>query len=155
MRRVRIYLDHCVYNRPFDDKTQLSVRLEITAVLAIMTAIRSDVFELVWSFMNEYENNDNPFDKRKEVIFLWEYSAAVICKPDREILNKSLEIQQNNIKPKDSLHLACAVKTRCDYFITTDISLLKKKTKVKEVKIVSPIEFISIMEKQNASENET
>ncbi|MCL2745135.1 MAG: hypothetical protein FWE67_14925 [Planctomycetaceae bacterium] len=69
MRRVRIYLDHCVYNRPFDDKTQLSVRLEITAVLAIMTAIRSDVFELVWSFMNEYKNNDNPFDKRKEVIF--------------------------------------------------------------------------------------
>jgi len=37
---MRIYLDNCCYNRPFDDQNQLSVRLETEAKLAIQYMMR-------------------------------------------------------------------------------------------------------------------
>ena len=42
------------------------------------------------------------------------------------------------------LHVACAVFSDCDYFITTDKKLLNLK--IKETKISSPIDFVIEME---------
>ena len=42
----------------------------------------------------------------------------------------------------DSLHKACAVKAKAEYFITTDDGILKKSKLVKNVRIVDPIGFI-------------
>lgn len=36
---MRVYLDNCCYNRPFDDQNQLAVRLETEAKLAIAAGI--------------------------------------------------------------------------------------------------------------------
>ena len=33
---MRVYLDNCCYNRPFDDQNQLKVRLETIAKLETM-----------------------------------------------------------------------------------------------------------------------
>ena len=44
------------------------------------------------------------------------------------------------LKPKDALHIACAIKSDCEYFITTDKKLLNKT--VEGMKIVNPIDFI-------------
>jgi len=46
------------------------------------------------------------------------------------------------IKSKDSLHLACAISMRCEYFLTTDDQLLKKAVGIKEIKVTDPISFI-------------
>ncbi len=37
---MRVYLDNCCYNRPFDDQAQPSVRLETEAKLLIQTLMR-------------------------------------------------------------------------------------------------------------------
>ena len=37
---MRVYLDNCCYNRPFDDQSQLKVRLETEAKLAIQAMMR-------------------------------------------------------------------------------------------------------------------
>ena len=37
----KIYLDICCYNRPFDDQTQMIVRLETEAKLHIQAGIHS------------------------------------------------------------------------------------------------------------------
>ena len=139
---LRIYLDHCVYNRPFDDKSQLTIRLEIAAKLRIQEQIRAGIFELVWSFMNDYENSENPFNDRQEIIQVWRNEAALVCVPDDGILKQSLEFRQKGLKPKDSLHLACAVHSHCDCFITTDIFLLKKQAFITEITIINPIDFV-------------
>ena len=44
------------------------------------------------------------------------------------------------VKEKDSLHIACAIERKCDYFITTDRKLLNKP--ITKIKIVNPIDFI-------------
>ena len=45
---MRVYLDNCCYSRPFDDQSQLRVRLEIEAKLEIQSQMRLGVLEYVW-----------------------------------------------------------------------------------------------------------
>jgi len=66
MVKTRIYLDNCTYNRPFDDKEQFSIQMEADAKMQIQENIRKGVYELAWSYMNEYEHNDNPYDDKAE-----------------------------------------------------------------------------------------
>ena len=146
MPKYKIYLDNCAYNRPFDDKDQLAIRMETEAKLKIQEDIRRGVYELVWSYMNEYENDDNPYNDKQEVIGAWEHIAGYICPPDEKILEKGKQLQQIAIKPKDSLHMACAIESDCRYFITTDKALLKKAELILEINVINPIDFIRIEE---------
>jgi hypothetical protein len=56
---VKIYLDNCCYNRPFDDQEQDIVRLETEAKLIIQDRIRAGKYSLVWSFILNAENDEN------------------------------------------------------------------------------------------------
>ena len=40
VKAVRIYLDMCCYNRPYDDQSQLKISMETQAKLHIQTLIR-------------------------------------------------------------------------------------------------------------------
>ena len=44
---MRLYLDNCCFNRPFDDQSQLKVRLETEAKLFIQQGILVGRYELV------------------------------------------------------------------------------------------------------------
>jgi hypothetical protein len=57
---MRIYLDHCAYNRPFDDQGNIKNQLETTAKLYIQNQIRKGKYDLVWSYMSDFENESNP-----------------------------------------------------------------------------------------------
>ena len=46
---MRVYLDNCCYNRPFDEQAQLRVVLETLAKLNIQQQMRDGVLEYVWS----------------------------------------------------------------------------------------------------------
>ena len=151
MAKTRIYLDNCAYNRPFDDKDQLIIRMEAEAKLEIQEDIRKGTYELIWSYMNEYENNDNPYIDKKEAISVWKKIATHICLPDEIILEKGKQIQTINISPKDSLNLACAIESGCRFFITTDNALLKKAALLSEIDIINPIDFIRKEEKADGS----
>jgi predicted nucleic acid-binding protein len=151
MAKIRIYLDNCAYNRPFDDKDQITIRMEAEAKLQIQENIRKGVYELAWSYMNEYENNDNPYDDKREAIGAWEHIAAQLCPPNERILEKGMEIQHIAIKPKDSLNLACAIESGCRYFVTTDKALLKKAGLFSEIEIINPIDFIRNEEEAGGS----
>ena len=48
---MRVYLDNCCYNRPFDEQTQLKVRLETEAKMEIQTLMRVGAVEYVCSDM--------------------------------------------------------------------------------------------------------
>jgi predicted nucleic acid-binding protein len=42
----------------------------------------------------------------------------------------------------DSLHIACAIFAKADFFLTTDDKVLKKSNSITHVKIIDPIDFI-------------
>lgn len=83
---MKIYLDNCCFNRPFDDQSQIRIRLEAEAKLKIQADILGGNFELVWSYILEAENLANPFEERKKAIGLWKRSSSIIIRETELIL---------------------------------------------------------------------
>ena len=74
MKIPKIYLDNCTYNRPMDNQSQMRIRLETEAKLYIQSGIREKRYSLVWSYMLDYENNDNPYEEKRNAISPWKKS---------------------------------------------------------------------------------
>ena len=74
---MRIYLDNCCLNRPFDDQAVIRVKLEAEAVIYIQSQIVARVVDLAWSYMIDYENEANPFEERRNAIVRWKSYALV------------------------------------------------------------------------------
>ena len=140
MRTPKVYLDSSSYNRPFDNQTQMKIRLETDAKLYIQSGIREKRYSLVWSYMLDYENDANPYEEKRNAIAPWKEIANDYCPSSNEILLAGREIMQHGIKAKDALHIACAVKSGCEYFITTDNRLTNKV--LANIKIINPIDFV-------------
>jgi len=122
---MKIYLDHCAYNRPFDDQKNISIQLETSAKLHIQDKIRNGKYDLVWSYMSDLENSKNPNIENKKAIQNWEKIAKFKCKSSNNILELGKIIEKKGVNLKDSLHIASAIESKCDYFITTDSDLIK------------------------------
>lgn len=146
MKKIKIYLDNCCFNRPFDDQKQIKVHLETEAKLYIQEQILYKKLKLVWSYILDYENKFNPFDERKNTIIGWKKYSIRDVEENEQILNEAKELEELGIKSKDALHISCAVYADCDYFITTDDDLIKKLNKYKKIDILNPLKFISVME---------
>lgn len=144
---MKIYLDNCCYNRPYDDQSQVRIQLETQAKLYIQNIIKQDRVELVTSYVLEYENSKNRFLQKRQVIedFMNTYESYYVGEErGREAMGIAEGIMETGVKEKDALHVACAVLAGCDYFITTDDRLLKYKPK--RLLLVSPYEFVRIWE---------
>ncbi len=98
--------------------------------------------ELAWSYMLDYENQANPFKERREAVEIWKSFASCDTDESQEILKLAEHLAKIGLRPADCLHLACAVKTGCSYFLTTDDGLLNKQEKVKEIIILDPPTFL-------------
>lgn len=146
---MRIYLDNCCYNRPYDDQSQLRISLETQAKLQIQGMIKDGEIELASSYVLLYENSRNPVESKKNAIrnFMKENRIAYVD-ADRadEVKKIADEIIKTGVKTADAYHTACAILSECDYLITTDDRLLKHKSD--EIKIVDPTTFIREMEVQ-------
>lgn len=80
-----VYLDICCFNRPFDDQTQLFIRLQTEAKLSVQGAIRQGSLTLAWSAMMDLENAANPDSDRREAIALWKKLSSVDVEVGPEI----------------------------------------------------------------------
>jgi hypothetical protein len=140
LRAPKIYLDNCCYNRPFDDQTQMKIRLETEAKLYIQSNVRNGKYILCWSFMLDYENGENPYEEKRATIALWKEVSQDFCPASESILSRGKEIMTLGVKNEDALHIACAIERRCDYFITTDVKLTNKK--IEGIAVINPINFI-------------
>ena len=139
---LKIYIDNCCYNRPFDDQNQALILLETEAKLIIQNKIKQGLYSLVWSFILNSENDENPSDDKREAIKKWESIASEYCSASEDILLTAKNFMSVGLKHKDSLHLACAVKHKCDYLITTDKKFINKNEQINEIEIVNPMTFI-------------
>ena len=144
---MRVYLDNCCYNRPYDDQTSTTISLETQAKLKIQELIKKQKIELVTSYMLAYENNANPFEMRRTTIseFINENETVFVSVNSVEqVETKAKEIVNTGIKFKDACHVASAILAGADCFISTDYRLLKYVTN--DIKIMNPLDFIREME---------
>ncbi len=147
---MKIYLDNCCYNRPYDDQSQIRIKIETQAKIYIQQLIHDGKIQLVSSFILRYENSGNSrIDKRMSIDrFISEHTATYVSEAKKdEIMNKAKQIIQTGIKEADALHVACAIRAGCDYFLTTDKRLLKYPSD--EIILTDPVDFVKIWEEGN------
>lgn len=144
MKKIKVYLDNCCFNRPFDNQTQIRINLETEAKLFIQSLIVDKQINFVWSFILLFENGNNLFEARREAILDFSKYAIDIISANQMILQKANEIKSAGLREKDSLHIACAIYAKCDYFLSTDDRILKYKND--KINIIDPIDFIKVWE---------
>ncbi len=140
---MKVYLDNCCYNRPYDDQSQLRINLEAQAKLEIQQLIRDGKLDLVTSYILEAENSANRFELKQRDIksFIDNYTDTYVSQAsDNRVKEMAGEIMKTGVKLMDACHIACAIIAGCDYFLSTDRRLLKYKTD--KVKIANPVTFI-------------
>lgn len=146
---MRVYLDNCCFNRPFDDQTPLSIRLETEAKLYVQDQIKSGALSLGWSYILDYENNANPCEERRAEIQRWEKLADCSAVESPEIIDLMEKFVEIGLKPLDALHVASAVFLECEVFLTVDKGILRKSLMMEDIKIMSPIDFLMEREAEN------
>lgn len=142
---MKIYMDVCCLNRPFDDQTQERIRLESEAVLAILYRCQMGEWELVGSEAIDLEISKIPDDDKREKVEILYSIAKTKIEVDEEVEKRASELEKLNFKAFDALHVACAEKAGADVMLTTDDRLLRKAVMSKDVlkvKIDNPVNWI-------------
>ncbi len=139
---MRIYLDNCCYNRPFDEQTQLRIRLETEAKLAIQRQMRMGALEYVWSDMLANEVDESKFWERKDKIAPWVVGCCMYVQTTPEIEARANDFVALGVKSSDAIHLASAESADCDWFFTVDDGILKKVNHIGKMRVANPLEYI-------------
>ncbi len=142
-----LFLDCCCFNRPFDDLSQIRVRLEAEAVEWILEASKEGRFTVVTSDYLTLELLRNPDPvKRSNTLAMTAYSELHV--PILESVSaRASHIESLGITGFDALHVAAAEAAGCDYLVTTDDRLLKKSKRHQDhlmVSLLNPIDIVSL-----------
>ena len=143
MTKLKIYLDNCCYNRPFDNVVDAKVIAETEAKLFIQSLVKYGDLSLVSSFVLYSEVIEIPSEyKRNSILnFIDQYACEHIDGHEKDnVFVMAMEYMQSGIKKEDAAHVACAVLAKCDFFITTDHRLLRFKTQ--DIQLLNPIVFV-------------
>ena len=146
----RIYLDTCVWCRPFDEPSQ-RVAEEARAFFRILRMVNEEEVVITSSVVLDDEIDLIRRDEKREAVTKM-VSRAVsertgyIPKRYREIMDIL------KLKVRDAAHLACALESNVEYFITADDNILRKSKEVMrryKIKVCAPIEFVECEERKD------
>lgn len=146
---MRIYLDLCTIQRPFDDAGQQRIRDEIKALFRIIKLVEIGVLELVVSYALEFECDANPNPVKRE------YAESVLSlteervQPTEAVQRRTSGYRALGLHMWDAAHLAAAVEARVDFFCTCDDRLLRRARTADTglTRAVSLLELIEEVEK--------
>lgn len=142
---MRIYLDVCCLNRPFDDRRQDRVRLEAEAVLTILNRAHRERWILLSSEVVDFEIAEIPDDDRRQRVSLLSSASRSSVRVDETTTKRATELCMLGFQSVDALHLACAEKGGADILLTTDDRLVQKASQNKaglKVKVVNPVRWL-------------
>jgi predicted nucleic acid-binding protein len=159
-KNYRIYLDVCCLNRPFDDQSQLRIRLETESILTIIYQCQQQQWKLIRSCVLDWELTQiRDFDKLKNIQKI--LTMAKIKVVDSPSLQKRAnELQALGFSSYDAAHIASAERSQADIFLTTDDRLIKRAkrlTNLIKVNIDNPVQWLvkMIQEEESNDENAT
>ena len=112
----------------------------------IQAKILAGEIELAWSYILDFENSANPFPERRWSISQWKALAVVDVIESPSILEHAQQFESRGLRGKDALHIACALETGCECFLTTDDQVTKMMGDFDLIRVMSLITFITSME---------
>lgn len=142
---LRLYLDTCCLNRPFDDQSQERVRAESRAVLLILANVVRGSWELIGSEVVDQEiAKIRDLGLRRRVRRLARpRTAHVVVERDHTLRGTTLEAL--GFSTFDALHIACAEAAGADVLLTTDDAMLRRSRRVRSamhVRVANPATWL-------------
>ena len=121
---MRIYLDACCLNRPFDDLSIDRNRFESEAVISILEHVRNKRWEWVSSSALTIELEQAPSSSKKQQVreFLNLVKSIVVIS-SKELVRRK-ELTAMGFKSYDAYHIAAAESGACDILLTTDDAMI-------------------------------
>jgi predicted nucleic acid-binding protein len=143
IEKLRLYLDVCCLNRPFDDLSQEKVYLEAEAVLSIVSHCEREEWILLSSSAIDYELSQMQDDDKFEKITTLYIASKEWLALSIDAENRAKYFQRYGIKALDSFHMALAETQKADVFLTTDARLLQAARKLDlAIKISNPLSWL-------------
>ena len=141
---MRLFLDTCSLNRPWDDQTQVRIHLEAESVLHIVDRARSCAEELVTSdyLLEEIASSPDAM-RREDVVNLLTHARFHVARR-LSIEERAKALAAWNLVAHDALHLAAAEAAGCDYLLTTDDKFIRRTARagdVIRVKVLNPCDY--------------
>jgi predicted nucleic acid-binding protein len=143
--RMKIYLDVCCLNRPFDDQTQDRIHLEAEAILSILNHSQMAGWIVIGSEAIDYEISKMPDDDKRLMVRILSTVHDAYVRVDAGVEKRALELKRLGLKPLDALHVACAEKAKAEILLTTDDDLLSKALKSRKtlkIKVENPLRWV-------------
>ena len=142
---MKLYLDNCCYNRPYDDQTQERIHMEGEAILAIINKCKQNNDEIIGSPALDFEmgqiGNIEKYDKVKNfytqtITGRFEYNVTILQRA-KELFNGTI------IRTLDRFHLAFAENANADVLLTTDDKFEKACSKINlKIRVMNPLDFL-------------
>jgi predicted nucleic acid-binding protein len=152
---MKLYLDTCCYNRPYDDQTQETVHIEGEAVLGIVNVCRKNGGEIIGSPVLELEiDKINDLEKMKKVRYFYYLTITTQIDYTVQILNRVQELSnQSNIRMLDKFHLSFAENSGADALLTTDIKFEKACQKLDlKTRVINPLRYLmEVIQNENSN----
>lgn len=143
---MRLYMDLCCLNRPYDDQSQARVALESQAVVLILETVDRGEHALCCSAALVVENSLSPrTEVRLEIEVLLERADLWIAQ-DKALDDRAAALRKMGFKEFDAYHLAAAESAACDYLVTCDDRFLKAARRNAGkigVTVLDPIRLVS------------
>jgi predicted nucleic acid-binding protein len=145
---IKVYLDNCALNRPFDDQSQERIRLETEAILLVLARLARKEWVRLGSQALEIEIERTPdLEQQWRLKRVSEFVGRSVGIGHKE-LERARELQEAGFVGFDAVHLACAENGKADIFLTTDDRLLKlarRHARQLYVKVANPLDWIKEM----------
>jgi predicted nucleic acid-binding protein len=142
---MRIYLDACSLNRPFDDHRIDRNRLEAEAVLIILQHVHAGEWEYAAGDAVELEIDANPDSQKREAVRgLLVFRTRTIPSDDAVFARASV-LHGLGFQPMDAVHIASAEAAACDVLLTTDDAMLRRARRLASdlrVRVANPLDWI-------------
>ena len=137
-----VYLDVCALCRPFDDQSQMRIRLETNAVQLIISHIRTGNLALIVSPAHDVEivAIDNYAEREHWQLMLRQIGTRVSFDLPQARQRANILVHQG-LGIADAAHLAFAEQARAD-FVTCDDRLLRQCHRIQpDIWCGTPITF--------------
>ena len=138
---MRIYLDNCCYNRPYDNQSQQRINDETESIFRAINRkeniiIGSDTLILEMAQIKDV-------DLQLDIVAMYSQTIKEEVSTSEEVEKIADSIMsESSIHKMDALHLASAIVGKAEIFLTVDDKLIKSCSKLNlNMRVINPVEL--------------
>lgn len=149
---MKIYMDVCCLNRPFDYQYDDRINIESEAILKILYRCQDEEWQLLGSDIIDFEISKMlDYDKKQKVLMLYNISNSKTSF-NSTIYSLSLKYKNKGLKQFDSMHLASAIVAKADVLLTTDKKFIRIAQQITDlaIEVKNPVNwFMEVISNEN------